>query len=132
MGFGGSQYNTQGVVNRLGAFCIAQDEKVAKHIWESPQLSVKDSILNAMDIILLSLLFGLLLGSIYLVLVVCFPKLMIRLAFIGAFLALLFAAILILAKPVYLFSNNIWNILLAVLLLLMAITFLMYMFCYSK
>lgn len=132
MGLGASQYTTLPVINRLGGFCIAQDAKVADHIWTSPQLSVKSAILNSIDVILLSLLFGLLLGLIYLGLVVCLPKLMIRLAFIGAFVVLLFAGIFILAKPVQLFSNNLWNILLAVLLIIMAITFLIYMLCYNR
>ena len=33
---GGSQYETEGVINRLGAFCIATNDTVADHMWNSP------------------------------------------------------------------------------------------------
>ena len=130
--FGGSQYSTQGVVNRLGAFCIAKDQTVANHMWSDPKLSVKSSILNAIDTILLSLLFGLCLGIIYLGLTTCFPKLMVYLVFIGTFITLLFAGIFILARPVRFFNPNVWNILLGIAFIIAALVFLIYMICYSK
>lgn len=64
--------------------------------------------------------------------VTCCPKLMIRLVFIGVFLTLMFAGIWILAKPVQFFSPNVWNILLAIALIITALTFLIYMICYNK
>jgi hypothetical protein len=116
----------------LGAFCIAKDPTVADHIWSSPQISTKNSILNSIDVILLSLLFGLCVGIIYLGLTACFPKPIIYLAFIGVFITLLFIGIYILAKPVRLFTPNVWNILLGIGFILTAIVFLIYMFCYNK
>jgi xanthosine utilization system XapX-like protein len=101
-------------------------------MWSDPKLSVKSSILNAIDTILLSLLFGLLIGIIYMVLTTCFPKPMVYLAFIGTFIVLMFAGIFILVKPVQFFSPNVWNILLGVAFILAAITFLVYMVCYKK
>lgn len=101
-------------------------------MWSDPKLSVKSSILNAIDTILLSLLFGLLIGIIYMVLTTCFPKLMVYLVFIGTFIVLMFAGIFILVKPVQFFSPNVWNILLGVAFILAAIAFLVYMVCYKK
>lgn len=44
----------------------------------------------------------------------------------------MFAGIFILAKPVSFFNPNVWNILLAVALMLTAIIFLIYMGCNSR
>lgn len=101
-------------------------------MWNSPQLSVKNGIINSIDIMLLSLLFGFLLGVIYLGITTCFPKMSVQLAFIGVFIAMLFAGIYVLAKPVQLFSPNIWNILLGVGFILTGVVFLIYSFCYRK
>lgn len=57
---------------------------------------------------------------------------MLRLAFIGAFLTLLAAGIILLVTGAQLFSLNIWNILLAVALIILALMFLAFMICYSK
>lgn len=111
---------------------MPKNETVANHLWTSPQIAVKDSILHSIDLILLSLLFGLCLGIIYMAMVTCCPKPMIRLVFVGVFIALMFAGIFILAKSVQFFTPNVWNILLAVALILTAISFLVYMFCYSN
>jgi hypothetical protein len=108
------------------------DQTLSDHIWSQPQISIKNSILNSIDVILLSLLFGLCLGIIYMVLVTCCPKLMIRLVFIGLFVLLMFAGIFILAKPISFFNPNVWNILLAVALMLTAIIFLIYMGCNGR
>lgn len=111
---------------------MPKNETVANHLWSSPQIAVKDSILHSIDLILLSLLFGLCLGIIYMAAVTCCPKPMIRLAYVGVFISLMFAGIFILAKPVQFFSPNVWNILLGIALILTAITFLIYMICYNK
>jgi len=57
---------------------------------------------------------------------------MIKLAFVGAFLALLFAGIYILAKPVRFFNPNVWNILLGVAFIVAALIFLIYLICHSR
>lgn len=130
--FGVSQYNTEAVVNRLGGFCMPTDQATADRLWNQPQISIKNSILQSIDVILLSLLFGLCIGLIYMVLVACFPKIMIRLVFIGVFLALLFAGIFILAKPISFFHPQVWNILLGVALITTALIFLVYMACNNR
>jgi hypothetical protein len=76
------------------------DPNVADHVWNQPQISVKNSILQAIDILLLSLLFALCIGIIYMALVSCCPSLMVRIVFVLAVITLLFAGIFILAKPV--------------------------------
>jgi hypothetical protein len=108
------------------------DPNVADHIWSQPQISVKNSILQAIDIILLSLLFGLCIGVIYMALVTCCPSLMVRAVFIGVVIVSLFAGIFILAKPVNFFYPKIWNILLAVALIITAIVFLLYLCCHNR
>lgn len=130
--FGPSQYPTVGTVNRLGAFCNPVDEKLAENLWSQPQLSVKNSILNSLDLIMLSLLFGFCLGVIYMVLVACCPKIISKLVFVAVFIALLIAGIFVLAKPVRLFTPNIWNILLGVALIIAALVFLIYLACHSR
>ena len=57
---------------------------------------------------------------------------MLRLAFVGAFLTLLAAGILLLVTNTQLFKLNVWNILFAVFLIIMALTFLAFMICYGK
>lgn len=111
---------------------MPKNETVANHLWSSPQIAVKDSILNSIDLILLSLLFGLCLGIIYMAFVTCCPKPFIRLAFVGVFISMMFAGIFILVKPVQFFTPNVWNILLGVAFILTAIAFLIYMVCYNK
>lgn len=101
-------------------------------MWSDPKLSVKNSILNSIDTVLLSLLFGLCLGIIFMGLTTCFPKLMVYFVFIGTFITLLFAGIFILAKPVHFFYPNVWNILLGIGFIIAALVFLVYMICYSK
>lgn len=78
------------------------------------------------------MLFGFCIGVIYLALTICCPKVMLRLAFIGAFLTLLAAGIILLVTGAQLFSLNIWNILLAVALIILALMFLSFMICYGK
>lgn len=129
---GGSKYETEGVVNRLGAFCIATDKTVADHMWNSPQISVKNSLLNSFDVILLSLLIGLCIGIIYLVLSLCCPKFIIYLAFIGVFILLMFAGIFVLAKPVRIFDPIGWNVVFGIVLIIVALMFIIYMACYRK
>ena len=129
---GGSQYETKGVINRLGAFCIATDETVADHMWNSPEIAVKNSLLNSFDVILLSLLIGLCVGIIYLVLTMFCPKPMIYLAFIGTFIFLLFAGIFVLAHPVRFFNPNGWNIAFGIILIIAALCFIIYLACYRK
>lgn len=108
------------------------DQNIADHLWSQPQISIKNSILQSIDIILLSLLFGLCVGIIYMVLVTCCPKIMLKLVFVGVFLLLLFAGIFILAKPINFFHPNVWNILLGVALIITGLVFLAYMACNSR
>ncbi len=116
----------------MGAFCNAKDPTVAEHIWSSPQIATKNSILNSIDVILLSLLFGFCLGIIYLAITTCCPKPIVYLVFIGVFITLMFVGIYTLAKPVGFFSPHVWNILLGIAFILTALAFLIYMICYSK
>ena len=88
--------------------------------------------LGCPNIILLSLLFGLCVGIIYLGLTACCSKPIVYLAYVGVFVTLLFIGIYILAKPVHLFTPNTWDILLGIGFILTAIVFLIYMFCYNK
>lgn len=129
---GTSQYETVGVINRLGAFCLAKNGTVADHMWDSPQISVKDAILDSIDLILLSLLFGFCLGLIYMVLTSLCPKVMIRLVFVGIFLTMLLAGIYTIVKPVSFFSPHVWNVLLGIAFIITGIVFLIYMVCYNK
>ena len=129
---GGSQYETEGVINRLGAFCMATDETVADHMWNYPEIAIKNSLLNSFDVILIALLIGLCVGIIYLVLTMFCPKPMIYIAFIAVFIFLLFAGIFVLAHPVRFFSPNGWNIAFGIILIIVAICFLIYLACYRK
>ena len=120
------------MINRLGAFCIATDPTVAQHMWDSPEIAVKNSLLNSFDVILLALLLGLCVGIIYLVLTMFCPKPMVYIAFVGVFVALLFAGIFVLAHPVRFFSPNGWNIAFGIILIVVALCFIIYLACFRK
>ena len=85
-----------------------------------------------MDVIWLSLIIALCIGILYLVLVALAPKPMIYLAFIGAFIVLLFAGIFMLAKPVHAFHPNFWNIFIPIILIIAGLAFLIHLGCYRK
>jgi Ca2+/Na+ antiporter len=108
------------------------DQNVANHIWSQPQISVKDSILHALDVILLSLLFGLCIGIVYMALVACCPSTMVKFVFVGVAILALFAGIFILVKPIEFFYPKIWNILLGVALIITGLVFLLYLCCHSR
>lgn len=130
--FGVSDYTTKPSLNRLGAFCLPDDEVLAQKLLQQPQISIKNSILDSIDTILLSLLLGLSLGIIFMVLVSVIPKIMVNFVFVGSSIALIFAAIYIFIKPVNFWDQNIWNILLALAFILAAFVFLISMCCTKK
>lgn len=104
---------------------------MADKIWASDQLSEKHGLVNSYDVILLSLLFGLLLGIIYLIAVMIAPKLMTYAVFFLAALVLLAAGLTILLKPVNLFNPHFWNIILGVFLILFGLFLVVFFICYS-
>jgi hypothetical protein len=57
---------------------------------------------------------------------------MVKAVFVGVFLLLLFLGIFILVKPVSFFFPAIWNILLAVALIIAAFVFLIYLCCHNR
>ena len=108
------------------------DQKLANKIWNSPQLEIKNSILHSIDLILISLLIGLCLGIIFMMLVLCCPKLMTFLVFVTTFILLLVAGILVLVQRVSIFSPNVWNILFGVFLIISALCYLAFLGCFRK
>jgi uncharacterized membrane protein HdeD (DUF308 family) len=129
---GGSTYSTEQVINRLGAFCIPTDHGLADEIWSNPQLAVKSSILNSLDIILLSLLLAFCVGIIFLILMNCCPKILIYSVFLLGFLTLLISGICVLAKPVQMFDPNGWNIFLGIVMILVSLICLVWAFIYRR
>jgi hypothetical protein len=75
---------------------------------------------------------GFLVGLLYLALVGCFPKYMTLLSFGLGFLVLLASGLYIIFQNVHLFGNNIWTVILAVLLILLGIAYVFYMIFYRK
>ncbi len=81
--------------------------------------------------ILLSFLIGAAVGLIYLVLFTFLPTVMPKVVFVVAALLLITFGILILAVPIKLFSPHVWNVLLAILLIILGIAFIVYLVCYK-
>lgn len=81
---------------------------------------------------LLSLLIGFCVGVIYLLLMMCCPKVMTFLVFVISFILLLLSGILILAKPIQFFDVNFFNILIALIFIFCAFAYLAYLGCFRK
>ena len=95
-------------------------------------MSEKHGLVNSYDIILLSLLFGLLIGLLYLVFMMIAPKLMTYAVFFLATIVLLIIGLVILLKPVNLIQPNFWNIVIAAVLILFGLFFVIFFLCYRK
>lgn len=80
---------------------------------------------------MISFVVALCVGLLYMILVACFPKLMTFAAFILAFIVLAVVGILMLTKPIQIFTGF-WHIFFAVVLMLFAILFLIFFCCYQK
>lgn len=127
-----STYNTVQQINRLGAFCVPTDSSLQSKFWSNPLIANKNLLVNSYDIILLSLLIGIGVGTLYLAFMSCIPKSLTKGVFILTFLALVAAGVMILVLPVQIFSNNLYNIIFASLLLVAGLLFLIYFFCYRR
>jgi len=90
------------------------------------------SLTHGYDVVRFSLLAGFLVGLLYLALVGCFPKHLTNFSFGLAFLILLASGLYISLRPVHLFGNNIWTIILAVILIILGIAYALYMIVYRK
>lgn len=101
-------------------------------LFSHPQLGTKLSLTHGYDGIKFSLLFGSLIGLIYMALVGCLPKIMTYASFVLAFLILVVAGLYILMRPVYLFQEFWWTILLAAILFIGAIIYLLFLICYKN
>jgi hypothetical protein len=119
-------------VNRLGAFCLPTDEGLVDKIWNSPQLAEKHGLISSYDVILLSLLFGLLVGMVYLVLVMIVPKLMTYAVFFLAAIMLLVIGLFIFLRPVSFFQPLFWNYIIAGLLILFSLFLVIFFLCYRR
>ena len=108
------------------------DTDMADKIWASDQLSDKHGLVNSYDVILLSLLFGLLLGILYLIAVVLAPKLMTYAVFFLAAVVLLAGGLVILIKPVNVINPSFWNIVLGVFLILFGLFLVLFFVCYRN
>lgn len=73
-------------------------------------------------------------GLLYMVLFIIIPKTMVYMAFVFAGLVLLTAGILMLVQPVKLLalSNSTWNIIIAIILIVLAILVVMFLFCQDR
>ena len=73
-------------------------------------------------------------GLVYMVIFIFVPKIMIYAAFILSAAALLTAGILLIVQPIKLlaFNNNAWNIIIGIILILVAIAFVIFLFCYRQ
>jgi hypothetical protein len=83
---------------------------------------------------MIAMLIGLCVGLIYLVLFMIVPKIMVIMAFILAFCALIAAAIILLVQPIKLLSStgNTWNIIIGIALIIVAVSILIFYFCYQR
>jgi len=129
-----SQYDTQPIVNRIGAFCAPTDETASQKLFSQEQLGTKLTLVYGYDVVLFTLLIAFLIGILYLVLVSCLPKIMTYAVFVLAALVLLASALYIILKSVSLFGNNnsLWTILLVAGLFIVFLVFLFYLGCYKN
>ncbi len=127
-----SSYDTRPEINKIGAFCSPTDSALRTRLFSQAELGNKLSLTHGYDIIRFSLLTGFLVGLLYLTLVGCFAKYMTLISFGLGFLVLLASGLYITLRPVHLFGNNLWTLVLAILLILFGIAYVFYMILYKK
>ena len=90
-------YQTNQNFERLGGFCLPEDEGAREKLVENANLGNKWRFLNTYDVIRLSLLISLGVGILWTILVQCLPKIMNTVAIVFGSLLLLVAGIILLA-----------------------------------
>jgi hypothetical protein len=129
-----SLYDTAEIVHRLGGYCAPVDPTLNAAFWSNPTFTAKMSGMHAYEIMLIGLAIGACVGLIYMIVFVLLPKITTYLAFVFCSLTLLAAGIVVIVQPIKLlaFSGNVWNIIIGIGLILLAICFMAFVFCQGR
>lgn len=127
-----SSYDTAIEINDIGAFCAPQNQDLRSQLFNAPQLGNKLALTKSYDIIRFTFLFGFLCGLLYLVIVSLASSLITHAAYALAAIVLVASALYIMIKPVILFNNYVYSVILALILIAIAIAHVVYLMCYTK
>jgi hypothetical protein len=127
-----SSYDTVVEINDIGAFCAPQNQDIRNQLFSAPQLGNKLALTKSYNIIRFTFLFGFLCGLLYLVIVSLASSLVTHAAYILAAIVLVASALYLLIKPVILFDNYVYTVILAIVLIVIAIAHIVYLMCYTK
>ena len=129
-----SSYSTAGTINRLGGLCEPTDPALLGPFLNDPAIGSKLSSIHMWEVTNIALIISFCVGLVYMVIFIFVPKIMIYAAFILSAAALLTAGILLIVQPIKLlaFNNNAWNIIIGIILILVAIAFVIFLFCYRQ
>lgn len=127
------QYPNYPRVDRLGAYCMPEDEAARNKLVDATGINLFSDSLNSIDILLTSLGISVGISIIWMLLVHCLPKIAVWVAFVLAIILLVITGILFFVDSRSSLSKATgWGIFLAILALVIALILLFYLIVHHK